>query len=452
MTESPDTLPIGRWLNERRALSGLVVEQVPLQACVGWHFVDGVWRHRTGRFFSVVGIQCQGDRHHLRDLTLPMIDQPEVGILGFVVRRGALGWTWLLQAKTEPGNVMGTQIGPSVQATQSNYLRVHGGQATEMIELFTDANSSRLVITDVEQSEQGDRFLGKYNRNAVVEVDERFLAPDQAPWRWFSAGAVREGLTQDFVFNTDARSVLCCTDWSMLCPPGQPAAFARWRAQSGFGEQLLRSNELSLAASGHGAALNYLETVRRSSGLRTERVALQALDGWHQDAWAIESDQPGVDPVVRAFRVHSTDREVQDWFQPLMTNRGKARIVLACAQHQGTLHFFIPAREEPGFAERAQFGPSLLTGLGHANADILATAIDQPDAITHISVWQSDEGGRFKDSVARYEIIEIAPDNLLTLSHDGAWVSLSALRHMTTVRGLLSNELRSCMSLLLSWA
>ena len=35
---------------------------------------------------------------------------------------------YLLQAKVEPGNINKIQISPTVQATRSNYLRIHGGK------------------------------------------------------------------------------------------------------------------------------------------------------------------------------------------------------------------------------------------------------------------------------------------------------------------------------------
>lgn len=452
MSESLPSTTISHWLAERRALSGLRVEQIPFSDCRNWSFAGGVLRHTTGRFFSVVGIQCQAGPRHLRGLALPIIDQPEIGILGFVVRRSASGWEWLLQAKTEPGNVGGTQVGPSVQATRSNYLQVDGGQPTEMIGLFTQGANILRQIANVEQSEQGDRFLGKYNRNAVVEVDRQFQAPAHRTWRWFDADAVRAALAQDFTFNTDARSVLCCADWSLLCAPGEAIPFGRWRSAGGFGERLLDSNQVPLPASGHEAALHRLAQTRASAALHVARVPVQALEGWRCDAWAIECERPGIDPVVRAFRVHSADREVQDWCQPLLTNRSEGRAVLACAQRDGMLQFLLHPSVEPGFVEQAQFGPSLLTGLGHDIPEGLLPAVDHPGAIVHLSVRQSDEGGRFKDSAARYQIVEIAPDAAQALDSAGAWVSLSALRTMAAARGLLSNELRSCVSLLLGWA
>lgn len=47
-----------------------------------------------------------------------MTDQPEVGRLGFIIRRGASGFKWLIQAKTEPGKVNATQLGRSGEASR----------------------------------------------------------------------------------------------------------------------------------------------------------------------------------------------------------------------------------------------------------------------------------------------------------------------------------------------
>lgn len=443
--------PISHWLTEQRSESGLTVEQVPFSACRHWNFVEGALRHTTGKFFSVIGILCYEGPPHLKGLALPIIDQPEVGILGFVVRRTKHGWEWLLQAKTEPGNVHGTQVGPSVQATLSNYQQVHGGRPTEMIELFTEGRHIIGRYGDVEQSEQGDRFLGKYNRNAVVEVDAQFPAPACRTWRWFTAEEVRHALVEDFTFNTDARSVLCCTHWSLLCDPGN-VPFGRWRSQGGFGEKLFISSQVPLNASGYDPAIEVLAHRRAIAGMKIERVPLQLLKGWRCDGWAIESSEPPIDPVVRAFRVHSADREVQEWWQPLLTNRNEGQAVLVCTQRDGHLQFLLNPSAEPGFIEHVQFAPSLLTGMGHDNPSGLADALIDRDAMCHLSVLQSDEGGRFKDSVARYQIVEIPPERACAFDGAGAWVSLSGLSQMASQRGLLSNELRSCISLLLSWA
>lgn len=97
-----------------------------------WVLQNGGLRHRTGGFFSVVNAQARfGGRVTLRQ---PLIHQPEIGILGFLAQHREGGMDLLVQAKPEPGNVGLVQLAPSVQATRSNYLRLHQGKPTPWLE------------------------------------------------------------------------------------------------------------------------------------------------------------------------------------------------------------------------------------------------------------------------------------------------------------------------------
>jgi oxidase EvaA len=450
VSQPPVSAAIPEWIARHATASGLSVRAIRFEQCEHWSFDDGVLRHRSGRFFSVIGYRCLSGPPHLQGLQLPMIDQPEVGILGFLVRRGAPGWEWLLQAKTEPGNVGGTQVGPSVQATLSNYMQVHGGRPTQMLDAF--AGRPR-ALTDVQQSEQGDRFLAKYNRNMVVEVAADFQSPDEASWRWFPAAALRAALLQDYVFNTDARSVLFCADWRLLTDPDQREPFAHWQGRGGFGEQLLQSSRHAAADGQRAATLARLSAARQSTEIRWERVDLHSLHGWRVDEASIRARATDADPQVLAYSVEALDREVRAWCQPLLTNRHTGRVVLACALRDGMLQVLLTISFEPGFAEGAQLAPSWVSGIGHANPAGLLAAIDAPDAQVHARVMQSDEGGRFMHSVARYELIEVSAHRLRNGDggDTGIWVSLATLRQLARQRGMLTNELRSAASLLLAW-
>ena len=77
----------------------------------------------------------------------------------------------LVQAKVEPGNIGYAQLAPTVQATQSNYERVHGSQETPFLDWFLGQRQDA-VLDDCLQSEQGSRFLGKFNRNMAVRVPD----------------------------------------------------------------------------------------------------------------------------------------------------------------------------------------------------------------------------------------------------------------------------------------
>jgi hypothetical protein len=72
-------------------------------------------------------------------------------------------------------------------------------------------------------------------------------------------------------------------------------------------------------------------------------------------------------------------------------------------------------------------------------------------AVVRAATHQSDEGGRLLDSLALYQLIQVAPTWMETPVFDGVWVSVSAARRMAATRGLLNNELRSILSMLLCW-
>ena len=146
-------------------------ERVELDRLDGWHRdpSTGNIRHHTGKFFTIAGLSVDIKGGPVEHWQQPIILQPEVGILGVLVKEFDGVLHCLMQAKIEPGNANGLQVSPTVQATRSNYTRVHGGKAVPYLEYFLGTTRS-VVMADVRQSEQGTWFLHKRNRNMVVEV------------------------------------------------------------------------------------------------------------------------------------------------------------------------------------------------------------------------------------------------------------------------------------------
>lgn len=180
--------------------SEIRVTPTNLHQCDFWQFTPTELRHRSGRYFSVQLIAVHETEH-------VYIHQPEVGILAFVVSELCDESYWLLQIKPEPGNVGFIQYAPTVQATKSNYERVHGGARTPFLELFT--SDTKGMIVDVEGSEQGDRFLNKFNRN-MKRVGANELSPleQHEGFEWVDRERLKLLLSSDYVLNTDARSVI----------------------------------------------------------------------------------------------------------------------------------------------------------------------------------------------------------------------------------------------------
>jgi len=157
------------WLAQQRVRSGFSVRRIPFSEAREWSFVDGRIVHRSGRFFSIDGLRAASRFPGLEAWEQPIIDQPEIGILGFFAQRHRGGWRFLVQAKTEPGNEGVVQLAPTLQATASNQRRVHRGREPAHLGLFTHPPRERVVVDQL-QSEQGSRFLRKRNRNLVVAL------------------------------------------------------------------------------------------------------------------------------------------------------------------------------------------------------------------------------------------------------------------------------------------
>lgn len=422
------------WLHAARGSCDMRVEEIPWSRSREWRFEDGRLRHADGAFFSVVGatVLVHGERQ--RRFDQPLIDQPEIGILGFLVRKGREGTEFLVQAKPEPGNAGLVQAAPTVQATESNYLRRHGGKATPCLEHFLSQDAA---LSSSLQSEQGTRFLGKYNRNMVVAAPEGNGVAECAALRWFPVRELAEALLEDFQVNTDARSVLASGPWELLAPGGAP--FGRWRGRGGLGEDLLRSLE---AEGPVEAVVERLERLRAAAGFACDVISLSDLAGWEVTDRAIR----GKGFSVRHFEVASTDREVTRWDQPLVASEEEGRAVLLCREDAGVLRFLFRARPEIGFTERLQFGPTLQD----PGDGFLPTSPIPDEGRVLLSTLHSEEGGRFFRCVNRYTIRLLEGDD--PLADDIVPMTLGQTRRLIRRPGFFSNEARTLVSMLLAYA
>lgn len=429
----------------------MVVTDIDVVESTDWMLRNGRLVHRTGGFFSVLAARA-GDSSSgaLQSVWQPLIDQPEVGLLGFMLRDGPAGNgpELLVQAKPEPGNVGLVQLAPSVQATRSNYLRVHGGRPTKHLDRFTSPH--RVELSSSLQSEQGTRFLGKYNRNVTIHV-----AGDQAnsgaELRWCSVVSVQQALGVDFAVNTDARSVLITTPWRRLVQGRD--VFDRPGGNEEFRSQL-HSSSLATHNSRAAAELRVLDVARREMLFDVEHAPLTSIAGCEDSDQRIHSF--GDDLRIVHVAVTCSHREVESWDQPLLASNVQGDVRLLCQVREGVLQFLFCAAPELGFVERAQFGPTIQSQGGPTltshildeRARLLGELAD--GANRQLSVLQSDEGGRFMRCISRYSIDQLAPDVHVPTVPWSAWMHLGTIAELLQIQGVFDNEARSALSLLLT--
>ncbi|WP_163570839.1 NDP-hexose 2,3-dehydratase family protein [Fodinicola feengrottensis] len=199
-----------RWWAQRQVTHDFTVRRIPLNDLRGWRFAPGSGNlcHDSGRFFTVRGLRVTDPSGPVKNWSQPIIDQPEIGILGILLKRIDGEPHCLMQAKMEPGNVNMLQLAPTVQATHSNYTGVHGGADVRYLEFFRSPRPGR-VLVDTLQSEHGSWFYRKRNRNIVVEITDE-LVPTHEDFRWIPLTELGGLLRLDNLVNMDARTVLAC--------------------------------------------------------------------------------------------------------------------------------------------------------------------------------------------------------------------------------------------------
>lgn len=440
--ESADSSGIVEWLAEGQDRRLLRVQRVPLHALHGWSFDPdtGNLRHRTGRFFSVEGIGVTTNVGPTRAWMQPIVDQAEVGILGLIVgyRRGVLHA--LVQRKVEPGNVNIAQVSPTVQATYSNYTRVHGGVAPPYLEYFFEP-SPETVVVDLLQMEQAARYCGKRNRNIVVQVD-----PDTVPlrpdYRWVTLGGLLSLACHANALNLDTRSVLSCIPFSTIASAG---------AQSGddaFPARVLASLTADCDRDHLEAILVWLAGLAGQFVMDVRRVPLRDVAGWRYDGAGITHETSRFFEVL-GVTVEAPTREVPRWDQPLVRSRGRGLVGFLCQQREGMLRFLVRGLVEPGDPQ-VRLGPTVQC--------IPENHLVMPpffDAVAHASeshvqvrFVQSEEGGRFYHDERLLVVVELPPDACVDVPPDFRWMTLRDIKEMIRRYGNVNIEARSLVACL----
>jgi oxidase EvaA len=422
------TAEIPGWLAERTVATGLEVERIKFSAMDRWRFASGTGDlvHDSGRFFSIQGLQVQTDFGPVRQWSQPIIAQPEVGILGILVKEFGGTLYCLLQAKAEPGNINSLQLSPTVQATRSNYTRVHNGGQTRYLEYFTGHPGAR-VLLDSLQPEQGARFLRKRNRNMVVEITGDIEpAPD---FCWLTVGQLHHLLRRDHVVNMDSRTVISC----------MPLA---WPAEDSL--ESLRE------------IINWLTEMTVRFEMTAGRVPLAALPGWRQADDEI-FHEPRQSFNVIGVSILAPRREVQSWAQPMLRPEGDGLVAFLLRNVDGVPHVLVQAKLEPGNVSGPELAPTVQCVPGSypdpaARPRFLDLVLGAGQEQVRYDVRHSEEGGRFFRQQTRHMIIEVTDEAAgeVAARGDGAfrWVSVRQLEDLVGLRHQVNIESRGLLACL----
>jgi oxidase EvaA len=417
------------WFAEQRRVNRFEVTPIPLDRLRGWHFrpETGDLVHDTGRFFSIEGISVRTDFERERQWTQPIINQPEIGILGILAKEFDGVLHFLMQAKMEPGNINTVQLSPTVQATRSNYIGVHGGRPITFIEYFAD-RSRGTAIVDVLQSEQGAWFLRKRNRNMLVEV--RGDVPEHPGFRWLTLGQINRLMRVDNIVNMDARTVLSCVPQLPGAEYGEPEYQAALRHSL---------DPASWTMHADGDILHWLTEIKSRHEVVQRVIGMHWVREWHRGEYDIAHDT-GKYFRVMAAEVTASNREVPAWTQPLLEPVGQGIAAFLTRRINGVLHLLMHAKTEAGSLDVVELTPTVQAQPANY-ADLppeqrprfIGEACYPDPATVRYDTVQSEEGGRFYYAENRYRIVDVGDDFPIDVPSEYCWMTprqvMSLLKH-----------------------
>jgi dTDP-4-dehydro-6-deoxy-alpha-D-glucopyranose 2,3-dehydratase len=463
-----DVSQFSDWFDARRSAHHFRIEEIPFQKLESWSFESstGNLRHASGKFFSIEGIWVETNAGPLRQWSQPIINQPEIGILGILAKKFNGVLHFLMQAKMEPGNIDFVQLGPTVQATRSNYTLAHKGNTPPYLEYFLDKSDSTILVDSL-QSEQGARFLFKRNRNIIIEtIREVEMLEDYC---WLTLGQIHKLMKRDNTVNMDARSVLSCISF------GAPELENKNTSELTSFLQSLDSTESDIFSGGpddfysrvlasavncDGALydsediISWFTELKVHYELKVERIPLKFVKNWHITPTQIVHDKEKYFSII-AVAVQAGNREVTHWTQPVVKPQKAGLVAYIAKSINGVLHFLLQAKVEPGNFDIIEMAPTVqcITDSYEFDApeerpaflDYILSA--SPNQIRS-STLQSEEGGRFFQESNRYMIVEVGDDFPLEVPNNFIWITLGQIKEFVKYNNYVNVEGRCLLSLL----
>jgi dTDP-4-dehydro-6-deoxy-alpha-D-glucopyranose 2,3-dehydratase len=441
------------WLNELNNQVHVQVKPSLFSQIDQWYFdeVAGSVRHRSSRFFSIDGIDVRTNWGSNNNWQQPIINQPEVGYLGFITKEFDGILYFLMQAKIEPGNVNNVQLSPTLQATRSNYSQVHKGKKPAYLEYFQQAKPSQILLDQL-QSEQGARFLRKRNRNIIIKVVEDI--PVLENFVWLTLGQIKNLMHYDDLINMDSRTVISGITFGKY--DAEVIDFFNYlrtdNADLKYRAAFLKS-ALTPTESRHSVdeIISYITHYKSIYDLDVSQIHLRDVKDW------IVNDEEIYHKDRKFFRVIPVDveisnREVVKWSQPMVQPAQDGLCAFVCKEIDGVIHFAVQVKLECGNHDIVELAPTVqcLTGNYRATKEGALPFLDcvlkaKPDQII-FDTLQSEEGGRFYREQNRNMIVMAGDDIALDLPEKYYWMTLNQLYSFLKFNNYLNIQARSLIA------
>lgn len=442
------------WVKKRNEEVNVNIKRISFDEMDNWSLDKqrGAVVHSSNKFFSIQGLEVHTNYGQLKTWDQPIINQPEIGYLGFVTKilNGIL--YFLVQTKIEPGNVNYVQLSPTIQATKSNYTQVHGGKTPNYLEYFVNATKDEILLDQL-QSEQGARFLKKRNRNIIIKVDK-----DIEPlkdFRWLTLGQIKYLMKMDNIINMDTRTVISGISFgdyskrtlnfhNVMNFDGETEANKMLTSALVNDQSFLSFNQI----------IYWLTAQKVKYELSVKSKSLIDLQDWTITDSSIEHKDKRFFKVI-GVNVEIGNREVTSWHQPLVEPCDEGICAFIIKEIDGILHFLVQAKLEAGNFDIVEIAPSVQCSSVYSekkeNQDkipFLKEVLNAKPEQVIFDTLQSEEGGRFYREQNRNIIIKLDDSFSTEVPENFTWLTLNQLKKLIVFNNYVNIQARSLVAAL----
>ena len=302
---------ISNWLNDQKKIQFLTVEKKDLFKLIKWVYNKREIYHKSKKFFKITGIRIKTNFYNKKNWDQPIIVQNEIGILGII--KNIRTNKYLLQAKVEPGNINKIQISPTVQATKSNYSRIHGGKKIPFLEYFKKKNKNLSL-----QTEQAFRYYNKKNSNIIAYVSKKLDLDER--FRWFSKIEIYNLLKEKNIINMDTLSVF---------------------------SSFIKKKKIDFPLNNKKKIIDWKNSLNKKYYLNNKIINLNSIKNWNLTKKKIFHQTNNYFSVI-GIKVKTNTREITEWNQPIIMGSKMAFAGYLIKKFRNTNHYLCRYILKPG--------------------------------------------------------------------------------------------------------
>ncbi|WP_303316572.1 NDP-hexose 2,3-dehydratase family protein [Flavivirga abyssicola] len=442
------------WVKRRNEEVDVSVKRIGFDEMDNWKLdkVRGAVVHSSNKFFSIQGLEVNTNYGERKTWDQPIINQPEIGYLGFITKEYKGTLYFLIQTKIEPGNVNHVQLSPTIQATKSNYTQVHGGKTPNYLEYFVNATSEEILVDQL-QSEQGARFFKKRNRNIIIKVDKDVNALED--FKWLTLGQIKLLMQKDNIINMDTRTVISGISFGNYSSGTIGFYDIMNNNRNSIGFKLLTSalvHDKSLFS--FNQIIYWITAQKVNYELSIKEKSLMNLKDWNVSENIIEHKENRFFKVI-GVNVEIGNREVTSWHQPLVEPCDEGICAFIIKEIDGVIHFLVQAKLEAGNFDILEIAPTVQCSTVYSEneneqnkipflKDVLKAELEN----VVFDTLQSEEGGRFYKEQNRNIIIKMDDSFPNEVPENFTWLTLNQLKKFIVFNNYVNIQARSLISAL----